>query len=80
MVKLKQIQKDIKQKSIATDNPSDNKISVNSESQINIHNSFPFIWDSQLYQLTEELCDLYKVMELINSVTTVVLKMKVRAY
>ena len=31
-VKLKQVQKDIKQKLIAADSPSDNKISTNSES------------------------------------------------
>lgn len=41
--KLKQIQKDIKQESVAADNSSDNKIPVNDENQISIYDSFSFI-------------------------------------
>ena len=78
--KLKQVQKNIKQKLVAADSSSDNKISVNSESQISIYDSFSFIWNGQSCWLAEELCDLYKAMELVDSVTTVVLKVEVRAY
>ena len=79
-VKLKQIQKDIKQKSVTANNSSDNKISVNSESQIDIHDSFSFIWNDWSCWLAKKLYNSYKATELVNSVITMTLKMKIRAY